>query len=126
VPEVRRVGEVLVERGVITPEPAQNAGDVQLHMRGRGKVVRFGEVLVFTGLCSTEELIDAIGMTADAPEMLARRVKAGLIDALKLSNVVSEWGHLPPESSLFDLCVAKGLIAKEELHEPSFVLGLGY
>jgi general secretion pathway protein E len=126
VPGARRVGDVLVGRSVITPEQAQSAVDVQLHMRRRGKVVRFGEVLVFTGLCSTQEVIDAIGVTAGAPEMLAHRVKAGLIDALKLSDLVNEWGHLPPGSSLFDLCVANGLITKEELHEPSFVLGVGY
>jgi general secretion pathway protein E len=125
-PEVCRVGDVLVERGVITPEQAQDAVDIQQQMRRRGKICRFGEVLVFTEVCSTEEIVDAIGVTAGAPELLAGMVRTGDINSAALHEVVREWRQNPQGTSLFEMCIAKSLISKEEIYEPSLILGAGY
>ena len=85
--EVPRLGEVLVEKHVATPEQIEQA--VQAQEQGDGR--QLGELLVDEGVVRPNDLIDALQTQAEARSGLADqsiRVDVALLD--KLMNLVGE------------------------------------
>jgi two-component system chemotaxis sensor kinase CheA len=85
--DVPRLGEVLVDKHVATPEQVEHAVQAQEH----GDARQLGELLVDEGVLRPNELIDALQTQAEARSGLADqsiRVDVALLD--KLMNLVGE------------------------------------
>ncbi|WP_041930405.1 GspE/PulE family protein [Methylibium petroleiphilum] len=124
-PQVKRVGDVLVDMGVLTHEQVFQAIEKQTELRKAGSVRRMGEIIVEEGWCTPEQLARALGFTEGAPAILDHLVRSGKIPRNDLAGVVRRWQESHQNSSLFDLCEEAGLISKEDLHEPSILFSPG-
>ncbi|MBT3200749.1 MAG: Flp pilus assembly complex ATPase component TadA [Phycisphaerales bacterium] len=77
-----RIGEVLVEEGIVT---AETMAAVLAEQKGSGK--RLGEMLVEQGLVTTEKLLDVLGHRLGVRHCILRR---GLTDAALLGSIGQE------------------------------------
>lgn len=124
-PQIKRVGDALVDMGVLSFEQVFAAIERQMELRAKGFVCKLGEILVDQGLCTTEQLVEALGFTAGAPAVLEPLVRSGSINQQDLSEAIGLWQSSLSGSSLFDICEARGIVSKEELNEPSIVYSPG-
>lgn len=124
-PHVKRVGDVLVDMGVLTHEQVFQAIELQTELRKAGSVRRFGEIVIQQGWCTPAQLARALGFTEGAPALLEQLVRCGRIQRNDLTAAVRRWRESPQMNSLFDLCEEAGLISKEDTHESSILFGPG-
>lgn len=124
-PQVKRLGDVLIERGILTFDQVFSALEHQIELRRKGFVTRLGRILVEKGLCSHTQLVGAIGCTAGANALLEPVVQAGQINRREFEKTVAVWREAPAGTSLFDMLLEQQLITKEQLHEPSLIFPVG-
>jgi hypothetical protein len=80
-----------------------------------------GEILIEEGICTLEQVIDAIGVTDGAVDSAFFFVLRGKITEKEMKATVQEWKAQTKRESLFDILVNKGCLNKEDLYESSFV-----
>jgi hypothetical protein len=102
----------LVESKVVSAESMDSLLALQAEGRGQGNHQRLGKLLLDGEHCTTSELLDAVGYTAEAGDILARICTA---DDRKhgLANLLQKW--TPGMDSLFKMALDAGLISFEEL-----------
>jgi general secretion pathway protein E len=120
-PEVRRLGEVLVANRCAELTQITAALDIQVKRYKQGRLTRLGEILIEQGICTLEQVIDAIGVTDGATDSAFFFVLKGKLTEKELKSTAQEWKAQTKRESLFDMLVNKGFLKKEELYEPSFV-----
>jgi general secretion pathway protein E len=120
-PEVRRLGEVLVANRWAELTQITAALEAQVKRYKQGRLTRLGEILIEEGICTLEQVIDAIGVTEGAVESAFMFVLRGRLTEKELKSTVQEWKVQTKRESLFDMLVNKGYLTKEELYESSFV-----
>jgi general secretion pathway protein E len=120
-PETKRVGQILVELGYATPEEMFAVAQQQVQMRHEGKVKRFGEILIAEGICTPREVVEAIGYTEGAPEMMRYFVLTGKLKSTLVTEVEQRWRREHVGESLFNLYVELNYLTQEDFNEPSFL-----
>lgn len=85
-PKTKRLGELLVEKGLITEEQCQNALDEQ---KKRGK--RLGQTIIDMGLVKEDELLQVLSKQMNIPHIWLRK---GLIDPKIINIIPSEKARL--------------------------------
>jgi len=126
-PRVRRLGDVLISKGLITFGQANDAAEYQLQERKKGKVVKLGQILISNLLVSQEQVSEAIGYTEGAVEFLNELAASRKISYKLLQGVVELWRTERHQESLFDLVIEQDLITKGKLYEEVFNSdGYGY
>ncbi|MDD5056538.1 MAG: ATPase, T2SS/T4P/T4SS family [Sideroxydans sp.] len=108
----RRLGQVLVERGMVSAESMHNLLSLQSDGRKQGNHQRIGKLLLDQGMCSAEDLIEAVGFTAEAHDILLR-VCITEERRHALANLVQKW--TPGVDSLFRAALDSNLVSSEEL-----------
>lgn len=124
-PEVKRLGDVLIDRGILNFDQVFGALEHQIDLRRRGSVKRLGQILVEQGLCTHLQLVGALGCTAGAPALLEPLLQSGQIKRREIDLAVASWRETPAGTSLFDMLLEQQLITQEQLHEPSLVFPAG-
>jgi general secretion pathway protein E len=120
-PEVRRLGEVLVANRCAELTQITAALDIQVKRYKQGRLTRLGEILIEQGICTLKQVIDAIGVTDGATDSAFFFVLKGKLTEKELKSTAQEWKAQTKRESLFDMLVNKGFLKKEELYEPPFV-----
>ena len=120
--QVKRIGQVLVEMGVIDNRQLYKAVAHQTLLRRAGTVRQLGEILVEDGLCCKADIMEALGHSGDASMVLRRLVEGGLMAEDQWKVVVSGWKE-QPGTSLFDLAVESGACKKDDIYAAT---GLSY
>jgi general secretion pathway protein E len=120
-PEVRRLGEVLVANRSAELTQITAALEIQVKRYKQGRLTRLGEILIEEGICTLEQVIDAIGVTDGAVDSAFFFVLRGKITEKEMKATVQEWKAQTKRESLFDILVNKGFLNKEDLYESSFV-----
>jgi general secretion pathway protein E len=120
-PEVRRLGEVLVANRSAELTQITKALEIQVSRYKQGRLTRLGEILIEQGICTVEQVVDAIGLTESAPECAFFFVMRGMLTEKELKATVQEWKSQTQRESLFDMLVNKEFLNKEELYESSFI-----
>jgi general secretion pathway protein E len=120
-PETKRVGQVLVELGHITPEEAYAAAVRQIELRKGGKVRRLGQILVEEGICTAREVIRAVGYTQGAPELVRYFITTGKVSADLAKEMETRWRQERTSCSLFDLYIEHKHLTEEDFNEPSLL-----
>jgi general secretion pathway protein E len=114
--QVKRIGQVLVEMGALDNQQLHMAVAKQTQLRRQGQLKQLGEILVEDGLCQKEDIIEALGHSADAPFILNKLVELGVTSEDGCKDLVSAW-QSQPGGSLFELAVETGICTKEDIHE---------
>lgn len=111
----RRLGELAVERGLITRKNLWEIIDKQSNDRLNGNdPVHVGHILVERGLCTPEQVVDMTGYTLDAKEVIERLIKADQ-DRHVYYRLLDSW--VPGEQSLFDMAFSAGLCELGSINE---------
>jgi general secretion pathway protein E len=108
----RRVGQILIKNGLVKSETIDEMLDLQCEMRKNGHQQAIGGMLIEGGFCSHQELIDAIGFTAEAQDILSR-ICISDEKRQMLSSLVKKWTS--GIDSLFELAISAKLTTSEEL-----------
>lgn len=124
-PTSKRVCEILIDRDIIEYGDMMAAVNIQQEMKRRGVVCHLGEILVYFQSCTTEEIIDAIGLTDGAVDFMKKMARTRQLDMSALMEIQKKWRTLKG-SSFFDICIKNNIVTKEELYEPTRILGHGY
>lgn len=120
-PEVKRLGEILVANRAAELGQISAALDMQVKRYKQGRLTRLGEILIEQGVCTLKQVVDAIGCTEGAPECAYFFVMHGKLAEKDLKQTVQEWKAQTKRESLFGLLVTQHLITEKDLYEPSFV-----
>ena len=120
-PEVKRLGEVLVASRAAELNQISEALDIQVRRYKQGRLTRLGEILIEEGICSIQQVVDALGMTEGAPELAYFFVVHGKLSDTDLKATIQEWKTQTKRESLFGMLLNKNFITQEDLYEPSFV-----
>ncbi|SMP72588.1 GspE/PulE family protein [Noviherbaspirillum suwonense] len=120
-PEVKRLGEVLVASRAAELGQITAALDIQVRRYKQGRLTRLGEILIEEGICSIQQVVDALGMTEGAPDLAYFFVVHAKLSDKDLKATVQEWKTQTKRESLFGMLLNKNLITQEDLYEPSFV-----
>lgn len=110
----RRVGQVLVESGVVSAEDMESLLSLQAYGRKSGNHQRIGRMLLDNNMCSEDELLEAVGFTAEAQDVLAR-ICVTEDRKHQLHNLVQQWSS--GSSSLFKMALESNLVSFEELSD---------
>jgi general secretion pathway protein E len=124
-PEVKRLGQVLVELGYATPEQTFAAAERQTMLRKQGMVRRIGQILVEDGVCSSQQVVAAIGFTLGAPEMIKYFITTGRITHGLALEVENKWRQDRAGHSLFELYIELNHLTREDFNDPSLIQYLG-
>ncbi|ABO59635.1 Flp pilus assembly complex ATPase component TadA (plasmid) [Burkholderia vietnamiensis] len=125
VPEIKRLGQVLVDLGCATPEQTFAAAEQQVELRKRGKVRRIGQILIETGVCTAQQVIEAIGFTEGAPEMIRYFVLNGRVSQSLSIEVEARWRHERAGQSLFHLYFELNHLTQDDFNDPSLIQFFG-
>lgn len=110
----KRVGQLLVERGVVAVAEMEEAVNAQCALRQEGQHKKLGALLVERELCTMKQVIDAVGYTAEAEDVL-RKFCQNEERRQQLAALLRKWAV--GTESLFDLAVEAQLITKEEIYD---------
>lgn len=124
-PQVKRLGEVLIDMGLLTYGQIFAALEEQIEAKRQGRIKRLGEILFSKGLVTHRQLVQAIGRTSGADRVLMPLVRSCRISPIEMDKAVAAWRESPAGASLFDILLQQNLITQEELHEPSLVFTAG-
>lgn len=110
----KRIGQVLVEAGVVESDEMEKLLALQAQLRMEGIHQKLGQMLIEHNLCTPDQLFDAIGVTAEAQDFLQRICNT---DASReeLSQLVRKW--TPGTESLFRLAIEYQLVNDKELRD---------
>jgi general secretion pathway protein E len=108
----KRLGQVLVETSKISPENLEEFLTLQARERASGNAQGLGKFLVGAGLCTPQDITDAVGYTAEAQDVMQ---KLCLTDERRteLAALVRKWSA--GVESLFSLAIASNLVTMEDL-----------
>lgn len=113
----RRLGQTLVEMGVLTVHDVHEAVVEQTRLRRSGVVRQIGRILVEKGFCSRKDVVVAMGYSADAESACRRLVEEGRLSADVLETLLAEWHER--RGSLFDILLHHNYITEDDLNETS-------
>lgn len=116
-PSVRRIGDVLLEQGLISFSDANKAAEIQLTLMLEGKVRKIGQILVDQGLVSQDQVVKAMGYTEGAVDFLYVLASRRVLPYRMVQSAVQIWRSERHQESLFDLVIEQELITKEKLDE---------
>ncbi len=116
-PSVRRIGDVLLEQGLVTFAEVNEAAESQLGLLVEGKVRKVGQILVDQGLVTQEQVGRALGYTEGAVDFLNELAARRLLPYGELKSAVRTWRTERHQESLFDLVIEQKLITQEKLDE---------
>lgn len=108
----RRLGQVLVDSGVVSPADMEAILNLQADSRKEGGGQRLGKMLLEADLCTHDDLINAIGFTAEAYDIL-ERICTSEEKRTALHSLNQKW--IPGLDSLFAMAIASNLITFEDL-----------
>ncbi|WP_432263222.1 GspE/PulE family protein [Cupriavidus sp. TMH.W2] len=120
-PEVKRLGQVLVELGFATPNETFAAAERQADLRKHGKIRRIGQILVDEGICTVQEVIRAVGFTQGAPELVRFFVTNGKITHDLAMEMEARWRVERAGQSLFNFYIELKHLTEEDFNEPSLL-----
>lgn len=116
-PSVRRIGDVLLEDGLVSFSDVNDAAEFQLSLRLEGKVRKVGQILVDRGLVTQEQVVKAMGYTEGAVDFLYMLASRRILPYRMVQSAVQIWRSERHQESLFDLVIEQELITKEKLDE---------
>nr|WP_260410127.1 ATPase, T2SS/T4P/T4SS family [Pseudomonas cichorii] len=116
-PSVRRIGDVLLEQGVVTFSDVNAAAEFQLSLMLEGKVRKVGQILVDRGLVTQEQIVRAMGFTEGAVDFVYLLASRRILPYRQVQSAVQIWRSERHQESLFDLVIEQELITKEKLDE---------
>ena len=116
----RRLGQTLVEMGVVSIHDVHEAVVEQTRLRRSGTIRQIGQILVEKGACTYRDVVVAMGYSADAESSSRRLVERGRLGSEELDNLIAEWKER--RGSLFDLLLQHGHITEDDLNETSCLL----
>lgn len=108
----KRLGQVLVESGIVDSDEMEKLLALQAQLRMEGHHQRLGQMLIEHDLCTPDQLFEAIGVTAEAQDFLQRVCNTDASRA-DLSVLVRKW--TPGTESLFRMAIENKLVNEEEL-----------
>lgn len=120
-PETKRLGQVLVELGFANPEQTFAAAEKQDKLRKTGLVRRIGQILVEDGVCTPLQIIEAVGFTEGAPEMMNHFVMKGRVTSDVANQMEKLWRSERVGESLFHLYLEHKHLTVEDFNEPSLL-----
>lgn len=114
----KRLGQVLVESSKISPENLEEFLTLQAKERASGNAQGLGKFLVNAGLCTAQDITDAVGYTAEAQDIIQ---KLCLTDERRteLVALVRKWSA--GTESLFSLAIASKLVTMDDLINETIV-----
>ncbi|MBI6652619.1 Flp pilus assembly complex ATPase component TadA [Pseudomonas veronii] len=116
-PTVRRIGDVLLEQGLVSFSDVNGAAEFQLSLMLEGKVRKVGQILVDRGLVTQDQVVKAMGFTEGAVDFLYVLASRRILPYRKVQSTVQIWRSERHQESLFDLVIEQELITKEILDE---------
>lgn len=116
-PRVRRIGDVLVEHGLVSYADVTNAAELQLTFMIEGKVRKLGQILIDNGNVTQHQVVWAMGYTEGAVDFLNDLASQRKLPYREVQSLVETWRTERHKESLFDLAVEHQLITKEALNE---------
>lgn len=116
-PTVRRIGDVLLEQGLISFSDVNGAAESQLALMLEGKVRKIGQILVDQGLVTQDQVVMALGYTEGAVDYLYALASRRILPYREVQSAVQIWRSERHQESLFDLVIEQELITKEKLDE---------
>ena len=116
-PTVRRIGDVLLEQGLVTFSDVNGAAEFQLSLMLEGKVRKVGQILVDRGLVTQDQVVKAMGFTEGAVDFLYVLASRRILPYRHVQSAVQIWRSERHQESLFDLVIEQELITKEKLDE---------
>ncbi|WP_019334809.1 GspE/PulE family protein [Pseudomonas syringae] len=117
VPAFKRLGEVMVSRGMITLDDVQKAVEEQNNLLAEGKIVRIGQLLIRQGHVALSDVISASGFTAGAEDTILALVDSGDLPRNDVLPVIESWKRERQDHSLYEILSESNVIDKETLHE---------
>ena len=113
-----RLGNILVELGVVKLPEVTEAIDYVIHERQVGRVLRLGEALLELRHCSPSALLRGMGQAPSAALGIAEKLMAeGLVQREAGLDALQDWRTAG--GSLFDRLVEAGLCDWGDIHEAS-------
>ncbi len=103
---------MLVDNELVSSDDIESLLEEQATLRKEGNHQRLGQMLVEKGLCSVEQLFEAIGYTAEAHDIL-QQICTSEERGHALASMVQKWN--PSRNSLFQMALESGLVSFEEL-----------
>jgi general secretion pathway protein E len=121
VTKVKRLGQILVEQGIINNAQLTTVIEKQTELRRKGSLRRMGEILVDENLCRVHQVVEAIGLTDDAERAATFFATSGQVPLSQIKSVANEWRQSRRGESLFNLLIEKDLITKEDINDASII-----
>jgi general secretion pathway protein E len=116
---VRRLGDVLIMHGKIShAELAMAITEQSRRRREEGRVSLLGRILVEQGVCVEQDIHEALGFAAEAPQLASWLVDQGRLDMDAWQDLVDAW-RVRPGTSLWDVLENRGICRKEEIYAAS-------
>jgi len=113
----KRIGQILVESGKVSAADMEALLTLQSQWRADGNPKKLGKILVERHYCSTEDLMEAAGYTAEAHDIISRLCQTEDRKS-ELNNLLRKW--TPGLESLFKMAIESGLVTEEELKNENF------
>jgi len=111
-----RLGNILVELGVVKLPEVTEAIDYVIHERQAGRVLRLGEALLELRHCTPSALLRGMGQAPSAALGVAEKLMAeGVVAREAGLDALQDWRTTG--GSLFDRLVEAGLCDWEDIHE---------
>ncbi len=114
----RRVGQILVDMGIVDEKIMCQMLEKQINEKGQGVYRNIGDILLEEGLVSESDLWLAIGHTDEAADIL-RKLCTNEDKKLRLVELLAKWNH--GEESLLELATMDGLVTKEQLRSADYI-----
>ena len=113
-----RLGNILVELGVVKLPEVTEAIDYVIHERQAGRVLRLGEALLELRHCTPSELLRGMGQAQSSAVAIAEKLMAdGVVGREAGQDALQDWRTAG--GSLFDRLVEAGLCDWGDIHEAS-------
>lgn len=110
----RRIGEILVETGKVDAQQMEEILTIQARDHATGQYRRVGEMLIERSLCSSEDILAAVGHTAEAQDIL-ESICTTDDSKQALSKIIKRW--TPGRESLFTIAITADLVTQDEIND---------
>lgn len=120
--ERQRLDKRLIASGVITPAQAYQAVETMARVAiEEHRVLELWEALISTGAATRLQVIECLGRTKEAVDLLGYFIDNGILEEQPAQHVIEEWKRGERRQSLFAMCIDQGLLSNEQIQDEAFL-----
>lgn len=116
-----RIDKVLVRDGVISPQQAHSTVEAQAKRRFNGEIVTVWEQILDDQLASLEQVIDAVGRTAEAQNRIGYFRERELLSQEQIDIITNAWKANGVSQSIFTIARQMGFLTDEDIYDKALL-----